>query len=76
MATAGSGDVLTGMIAGFLAEKHPTDEAALLGVFSHGLAGEYAAEKLGERAVMATDLVEAIGPVFRELESVFLSEME
>lgn len=76
MATAGSGDVLTGMIAGFLAEKHPTDEAAMLGVYIHGLAGEYAAEKLGERAVMATDLVEAIGPVFRELESVFLSELE
>lgn len=69
MATAGSGDVLTGIIAGFLAEKHPAAEAAMLGVFIHGLAGEYAAEKLGERAVMATDLMEAIGPVFRELES-------
>lgn len=76
MATAGSGDVLTGIIAGFLAEKHPSEEAAMLGVFIHGLAGEYAAEKLGERAVMATDLMEAIGPVFRELESVSSLETE
>lgn len=69
MATAGSGDVLTGIIAGFLAEKHASFEAAVLGVSVHGLAGEHAAEKLGERAVMATDIMEAIGPVFRELEN-------
>lgn len=60
MATAGSGDVLTGILAGFLAEGHSCMEAAALGVFTHGLAGETACRKQGERAVMATDLVEAL----------------
>ena len=60
MATAGSGDVLTGILSGFLAEGHGTMEAASLGVFTHGLAGEAAAVKKGERAVMATDLIEAL----------------
>lgn len=60
MATAGSGDVLTGILAGFLAEGHSSMEAAAMGVFTHGLTGEAAARKMGERAVMATDLIEAL----------------
>lgn len=66
MATAGSGDVLTGIIAGFLAEKKTPVRAARLGVYLHGLAGEAAARKLGDRSVMATDLVEAIAEVLQE----------
>lgn len=67
MATAGSGDVLTGVLAGFLAEGHSCSEAASLGVYLHGLAGEAAAGKYGNRAVMATDLTESIGDVLKEI---------
>lgn len=66
MATAGSGDVLTGIIVGFLAEKKIPVQAARLGVYTHGLAGEAAAKKLGDRSVMATDLVEAVVEVLQE----------
>lgn len=67
MATAGSGDVLTGVLAGFLAEGHCSAEAASLGVYLHGLAGEAASGKYGDRAVMATDLIESIGDVWQEI---------
>lgn len=67
MATAGSGDVLTGVLAGFLAEGHSSAKAASLGVYLHGLAGEAAAGKYGDRAVMATDLIESIGDVWKEI---------
>lgn len=67
MATAGSGDVLTGVLAGFLAEGHSGVRAASLGVYLHGLAGEAAAGKYGERAVMATDLIESIGDVWKKI---------
>lgn len=67
MATAGSGDVLTGILAGFLAEGHNSMEAAAMGVFTHGLAGEAAAGKKGERAVMATDLIEALCDIWDEI---------
>lgn len=60
MATAGSGDVLTGIIAGLLTERYETMEAAALGVYIHGLAGEYAGKAYGERAVMASDLIDAL----------------
>lgn len=65
MATAGSGDVLTGILAGYLAEGHSTMEAASYGVFTHGLAGEAACMEYGERSVMATDLIEALGQVLK-----------
>lgn len=68
MATAGSGDVLTGIIAGFLAEKYSCMEAASFGVFAHGLAGEIAAGKLGERAVMATDLIENLSGIWIRMQ--------
>lgn len=65
MACAGSGDVLCGMIAG-LALSLPARKAAELGVYLHGLAGDKAAERLGEHAVTARDIVEGIAPVMRE----------
>lgn len=64
MATAGSGDVLTGIVAGYLAEGHSSMEAASLGVFTHGLAGEIAGSKLGDRAVMASDIIESLSDIW------------
>ncbi len=56
----GSGDVLTGIIAGLMAQKVSFYEAACLGVYIHGLAGDMAAEKTGYYSLMAEDIVEAI----------------
>jgi len=60
MATAGSGDVLTGIILGLLAQGLPPQESAILGVYLHGVAGDLAADALGQRSVMASDIVENI----------------
>lgn len=65
MAKAGSGDVLTGILAGMLALKLEPFSAAAMGVYLHGLAGEEASEAKGEHSVMATDLIEAIGVVLK-----------
>lgn len=60
MAKAGSGDVLAGMISGILAQGKDTFEAAVLGVYLHGLAGDFAKEDLSEYSVMADDLLRYI----------------
>lgn len=57
MATAGSGDVLTGLIAGLLAQGSPPEVAAALGVFLHGLAGEHAAEEMTPYSMIASDII-------------------
>ncbi len=64
MATAGSGDVLTGVITGLLAQGHQPHEAAMLGVFLHGLAGDMAVKDLSEEALIAGDIVEYLGKAF------------
>ena len=65
MATGGSGDVLTGMIAGLVAQNFsPVFEAVRLAVYLHGLAGDIAAEYLGEESVTATAILEAIPEAF------------
>lgn len=57
MATAGSGDVLTGIILSLLAQHYTPEEAAIVGVFMHGRAGDKAAEKLGMESMIAGDIV-------------------
>ena len=79
MATAGSGDVLTGIISGLLAQQ-PHDnsaeyfsgnaarDAALAGVYLHGLAGDLAAEKLGQRSLIASDIIDHLHQAFLHFE--------
>jgi hydroxyethylthiazole kinase-like uncharacterized protein yjeF len=67
MATGGSGDVLTGLILGLLAQKYHPLDACLLGVYLHGLAGDIAAEKLGPDAMIAGDIVNNIGKAYNKL---------
>ncbi|SHO51097.1 bifunctional ADP-dependent NAD(P)H-hydrate dehydratase/NAD(P)H-hydrate epimerase [Anaerocolumna xylanovorans] len=63
MATGGSGDVLTGVIAGLIAGGLEEYTAAALGVYVHGLAGDFACEELGEYSLMATDISDYISKV-------------
>jgi NAD(P)H-hydrate epimerase len=60
MATAGSGDVLTGVIGGFLAQGMRPFEAAKFAVYIHGLAGDLAAKEIGEVGLIASDILEKI----------------
>jgi ADP-dependent NAD(P)H-hydrate dehydratase / NAD(P)H-hydrate epimerase len=60
MATAGSGDVLTGMIAGFMAQKMDRLSATLLAIYLHGFAGELAAQKLSSYSMIASDIIAKI----------------
>lgn len=63
MATAGSGDVLTGIIASFMAQGLDRYTAATLGVYIHGMAGDAAAERLGHYALTAKDIIDSLGEV-------------
>ena len=67
MATAGSGDVLTGMITGLLSQGYEPLQAAIFGVFLHGSAGDVASSYLGMEAVIATDIIDNIGNAYQEL---------
>jgi len=67
MATAGSGDVLTGIITGLIAQSYPPATAAIAGVFIHGLAGDIAVRKTGKHALLAGDIIENIGKAFKKL---------
>jgi NAD(P)H-hydrate epimerase len=58
MATAGSGDVLTGIITSFIAQGYVPEEAAKLGVFLHGKAGDLAMEAIGGLNIIASDLLD------------------
>jgi NAD(P)H-hydrate epimerase len=58
MATAGSGDVLTGIILGFLTQGYTPEQSAIQGVFEHGLAGDSTAKNRSERAMIASDIIE------------------
>jgi hydroxyethylthiazole kinase-like uncharacterized protein yjeF len=65
MATAGSGDCLTGIIAGLFAQSKNAFVSAVCGVCLHGVAGDIAASKLGYHAMIATDIIENIGDAFK-----------
>ncbi|MES2848185.1 MAG: NAD(P)H-hydrate dehydratase [Bacteroidota bacterium] len=67
MATAGSGDVLTGIITGLLSQGYNTKQACLLGVYLHGLAGDFAAETFSKEAMIAGDIVKQLGAGFKTL---------
>jgi NAD(P)H-hydrate epimerase len=64
MATAGSGDVLTGIITSLLAQGYLPAEAAQLGVYLHGLAGDLAAKELSEEALIASDIISYLPKAF------------
>jgi NAD(P)H-hydrate epimerase len=68
MATAGSGDVLTGIILSLLAQGYQPADASVAGVFIHGMAGDLALEKLPAESIIATDIVENIGNVYIRLK--------
>jgi NAD(P)H-hydrate epimerase len=67
MATAGSGDVLTGIIAGLLAQGYRTAEACIMAVYLHGLAGDLAAEENGLESITAQDIIHFLGKAFKKL---------
>ena len=69
MATAGSGDVLTGIITGLLAQGYEPHEAAMLGVYLHGLAGDIAAKMLSQEAMIAGDIINNLGKAFQALSN-------
>jgi len=67
MAKGGSGDVLTGIITGMLSQGYPSLDAALAGVFLHGLTGDLAAADVGTNSLIAGDLVEFLPYAFKKL---------
>ena len=67
MATAGSGDVLTGMILSLLAQGYDPETAAVTGVYLHGLAGDIAVEKSCYESVIASDIIKRIGKAFNRI---------
>jgi ADP-dependent NAD(P)H-hydrate dehydratase / NAD(P)H-hydrate epimerase len=69
MATGGSGDVLTGMIVGLLAQGYTSGFAAIAGVYLHGLAGDIAADRFTEECMTASDIIEAIPDAYKYLSA-------
>jgi hydroxyethylthiazole kinase-like uncharacterized protein yjeF len=67
MGTGGSGDVLTGILTGLLAQGYSSKEACLLGVYLHGLAGDLAAAEEEQESLLASDLIARLGKAFHQL---------
>jgi len=70
MATGGSGDVLTGIILSLLAQDFSSEEAAIAGVYLHGLAGDMAAGQSSFESMIASDIINNLGNAFNEVRSV------
>ena len=68
MATGGTGDVLTGIIAGLVAQKYSPEDAAKLGVYLHGLAADIAVELLSQESLIASDITVHLGNAFLQLQ--------
>ncbi len=70
LATPGSGDVLTGIITGFMAQRYKPEVSALLGVYIHGLAGDIASRTNGQYGVLATDIASSVGMAIKEIMKI------
>ncbi|MCR5151670.1 MAG: NAD(P)H-hydrate dehydratase [Prevotella sp.] len=69
MATAGSGDVLTGIITGLLARGYRPKDASIVGMYLHGLAGDLAAATIGEESLVASDIIRFLPKAFKKIMS-------
>ena len=69
MATAGSGDVLTGILLGLLGQGYSPKETCILGVFLHGLSGDISAKNKSYEALIAGDIIENLGKAFRQINT-------
>lgn len=69
MATGGSGDVLAGLVTGFLGQGMEPFDAAITAVYLHGIAGDIAAQDFSQEALIATDIIDALPDAFRFLQS-------
>ena len=67
MATGGSGDVLTGVIAGFSGQGISVSDAAVAAVFVHGLAGDLGSSQFSQHGLMAGDIADLIGPAIKTI---------
>ena len=68
MATAGSGDVLTGIITALLARGYHQQNACMVGMYLHGLAGDLAAKELGKESLVASDIINYLPKAFQHLD--------
>lgn len=68
MATAGSGDVLTGIITALLSRGYRQREACIIGMYVHGLAGDLAAKEVGKESLIASDIIKYLPKAFLRLE--------
>lgn len=69
MATGGSGDVLTGILTGLLAQGYTSRDAAILGVYLHGISGDIAAQNLSEESMIASDICKYLGKAFLKVKN-------
>jgi len=69
MATAGSGDVLTGIITGLLAQGYTPKKASVFGVFLHGRAGDIAAQRFGQESLIAGNITDCLGDAFKSINA-------
>ncbi|KAA0130675.1 NAD(P)H-hydrate dehydratase [Chryseobacterium sp. SN22] len=75
LAKGGSGDILTGIITSFSAQNYTQEEAAILGVWFHGRAAEFASEKYSKESMLPTDVIHEFGNVFTELNSLVVKAL-
>ena len=70
MATAGSGDILTGILTGLLAQGYSSEKACILGTYLHGLAGDMAMKNVGKESLIAGDIIKTISTAFCKLKDM------